>query len=317
MSARILVVGSGIVGLSSALRLREAGYHPEIVTRDLPAATTSAAAAAFWYPFKVSGDTNVVRWSQQTFREYEKQIARGVPGVKMSRFRELYDSTPPDPWWREIVGDVSTIPGSELAGFECAYQYMVPFTDTPLYLPWLESQVRSAGIPIRLSELTSLQNRETGYELIVNCTGVWAAELVSDAAVKPIRGQVQLVSAIVSENPEIIVHLGPKEVTYIVRRSGDCVMGGTIDEGNWSLTPDVEVARKIRERCERLEPQLRSARVIKDVVGLRPGRSSVRLELEPASDGRPPIIHNYGHGGAGFTLCWGCADAVVALARLC
>ena len=42
-------------------------------------------------------------------------------------------------------------------------------------------------------------------------------------------------------------------------------------------------------------------------VGLRPYRDEVRLERE----GR--IVHDYGHGGAGFTLCRGCAESVAAL----
>ena len=317
MAARILVLGSGVVGLSCALRLREAGHHPEIITRDLPAATTSAVAAAFWYPYQVGGDENVAAWGEQTFREYERQITRGVPGVQMVRIRELYDTSPPEPWWRNVVRDFTVIPGCELNGFECAYQYLVPLTDTPRYLPWLESEVRNLGIPIRVSELASLDSIDGSFEVVVNCTGVWASKLVGDASVYPIRGQVQLVSAITSDNPEILVHCGPTEVSYVVRRSQDCVVGGTIQEGDWNLTPDLSTARKIRERCENLEPKLRSARVLKDVVGLRPGRKSVRLELEAPRNGGPPIIHNYGHGGAGFTLCWGCADAVVELARLC
>jgi len=51
-------------------------------------------------------------------------------------------------------------------------------------------------------------------------------------------------------------------------------------------------------------------------VGLRPFRKSgVRLERERLSDGRT-VIHNYGHGGAGFTLSWACAEEVCAIASL-
>jgi len=51
------------------------------------------------------------------------------------------------------------------------------------------------------------------------------------------------------------------------------------------------------------------------VVGLRPGRPAVRLEAERpgvggGGAGGRPVVHNYGHGGSGFTVCWGCADEV-------
>ena len=52
---------------------------------------------------------------------------------------------------------------------------------------------------------------------------------------------------------------------------------------------------------------LAPGRVIRDSVGLRPYRRAVRVERE----GR--IVHNYGHGGAGYTLAWGCAEEVAAL----
>jgi D-amino-acid oxidase len=56
--------------------------------------------------------------------------------------------------------------------------------------------------------------------------------------------------------------------------------------------------------------------VIAQRVGLRPyRRAGIRLESARLGDGRP-VIHNYGHGGAGFTLSWGCAEEVCRLAQL-
>jgi D-amino-acid oxidase len=63
-------------------------------------------------------------------------------------------------------------------------------------------------------------------------------------------------------------------------------------------------------------PALRSAEVLGHRVGLRPARPSVRLESVPHADGSPGgVVHCYGHGGAGVTLAWGCADDVVTLVR--
>jgi D-amino-acid oxidase len=54
--------------------------------------------------------------------------------------------------------------------------------------------------------------------------------------------------------------------------------------------------------------------VLAERVGLRPfRRSGVRLERDRLRDGRT-IIHNYGHGGAGFTMSWGCAHEVLEAA---
>ena len=51
-----------------------------------------------------------------------------------------------------------------------------------------------------------------------------------------------------------------------------------------------------------------------EAVGLRPGRKEVRLELEMAGPSCP-IVHNYGHGGGGFTVAWGCANEVARIVQ--
>ena len=66
-------------------------------------------------------------------------------------------------------------------------------------------------------------------------------------------------------------------------------------------------------KCASIIPELKDAEIIEDLVGLRPGRTEVRLEKEER-DG-VDLIHNYGHGGSGVTLSWGCADEVVELAN--
>jgi D-amino-acid oxidase len=70
--------------------------------------------------------------------------------------------------------------------------------------------------------------------------------------------------------------------------------------------------------CAAAFPSLRGARVVAQRVGLRPVRPSVRLEAEALPGGRV-LWHNYGHGGAGVTLSWGCAaeltSAVLAGSR--
>jgi hypothetical protein len=86
------------------------------------------------------------------------------------------------------------------------------------------------------------------------------------------------------------------------------LLGGTNDEGNWDTEPSAEVAERIMAGCVAIEPRLRGAEILGHRVGLRPCRPEVRLESEPLGDGL--LWHNYGHGGAGISMSWGCAAEI-------
>jgi D-amino-acid oxidase len=88
------------------------------------------------------------------------------------------------------------------------------------------------------------------------------------------------------------------------------VLGGTQQEAATSLRPDQATAERIIADCVAVEPRLADAPILAHRVGLRPVRARVRLEAQAIS-GRRHLVHNYGHGGAGVTLSWGCAQAVL------
>jgi D-amino-acid oxidase len=89
-------------------------------------------------------------------------------------------------------------------------------------------------------------------------------------------------------------------------------VGGTEEPGRDSRAPDPAAAARIIEACAAIRPELRDATVVDHRVGLRPVRPSVRLESEQGADGIT-VVHSYGHGGAGVTLSWGCAEDTVGL----
>lgn len=300
--SRVIVVGAGVVGLSCAVRLLEAGHRVDVVARDLPGETTSAVAAAIWYPYRAWPQERVLGWGSRTFDTFRSLAAQDSVsgcGVRMVAGTEVLTEPSPDPWWSGAVPGLtrSAVP----AGYGDAWSFDTPIIEMPIYLRWLAARVEALGGTLTRLNLSALP---TGGDLVVNASGIGARLLGSDSSVAPVAGQVLLVEQIGLER-WWLDGAGP---TYVVPRSRDIVVGGTAVEGEWSRTPSPATAQAILERATRLVPALAGARVLRHKVGLRPARPSVRLERE----GR--VIHCYGHGGSGVTLSWGCADEVVALA---
>jgi D-amino-acid oxidase len=146
----------------------------------------------------------------------------------------------------------------------------------------------------------------------VNCAGIGARDLVADGSLFPIRGQL-----VVVKNPGLHEFFSEDtgaspDLTHWYPYGDTLVLGGTAQTDDWNREPDPAVAAAIIRRCTEIEPRLADAEVLAHRVGLRPTRGAVRVEEESKRGAR--IIHNYGHGGAGVTLSWGCAVDVVQLA---
>jgi D-amino-acid oxidase len=309
----VAVVGAGVIGLSVAIRLQQAGLTVHVVARELPLDTTSGVAAAIWYPYRAYPQAEVLRWGRQAFGVFERMAASPESGVRMGATKELFRDPVPDPWWRAAVADLRRCRPAELPdGYRDGLVFTTPVVEMPIYLAGLWRRFESAGGVVEQRTVESLADAAAAAHVVVNCAGLGARELVGDATVTPIRGQVVRV-----ENPgleQVVLDEYGEDVTYIVPRSGDCVLGGTADEGETGLEPDPETASAILRRCIRLEPRIGGASVLGHRVGLRPGRPTVRLDREDLVDGTP-CVHCYGHGGAGVTLSWGCAADVAALVQ--
>ena len=312
---RVIVIGGGVSGLSSAVRLLEAGYAVEVWTRDPVGATTSIVAAAVWYPYRVGPRELAPAWALASYRVFKALVEVPGAGVLMREGIELFAGAAEAPDWRAALDLFRSLAESELPpGYGGGYASEVPVIEMPIYLPWLEARVRSLGGRIHARTASSLEEALAEAPLVVNCAGLGARELAHDAGVYPIRGQVVRVS-----RREVDRFLFDEEhpggVTYIVPRSEDCVLGGTAQVGEEGLEVDPLETEAILARCRALEPGLAGARVLATAVGVRPGRDAVRLELERGPAPGQRLVHNYGHGGAGVTLSWGCADEVARLVR--
>jgi D-amino-acid oxidase len=301
--ARVIVVGAGVVGLSCAVRLLEAGHRVDVVARDLPLETTSAVAAALWYPFRAYPFERVTSWSRSTYTELETLSAREETGVRMLAGTELHRSRTADPWWREAVPTLTRITAVG-PPYADGWSFVAPVVEMPVYLRWLVGRIEQLGGTLSRMALSALPDHA---EVVVNATGLGARRTADDPSLVPVRGQVVYVDQVGLDR----WWLDSSQPTYVVPRSHDIVVGGTDDEGEWDRRPDPDTAKRILERAVELVPDLARATVLGHKVGLRPARPEVRLEAERVGDAR--VVHCYGHGGAGVTLSWGCADEVAAL----
>jgi D-amino-acid oxidase len=310
-AGQALVLGSGVSGLTVAARLQQAGWRVRIWAAEPAEATTSSVAAAIWYPYRAYPYDRVLRWGERSYAVFEQLAADPSTGVRMRRGLELSRRPVDEPWWRAAVRDVGRADPDELPdGYRYGLRFEVPVVEMPVYLRWLRHRVTSRGGRVERRRAASLGEAAAAAPVVVNCTGLGARELVGDDDVVPVRGQVVRV-----RNPGLdrflLDELHPEGVTYVVPRSGDCVLGGTAEEGVWSLQPDRATTSAILRRCAALEPRLVGSEVLGAAVGLRPARRAVRLERQEVAGA--VVVHDYGHGGAGVTLSWGCAEEVAWL----
>ncbi|MEY2551595.1 MAG: D-amino-acid oxidase [Verrucomicrobiota bacterium] len=313
MKQRVAIVGAGISGLTCAVLFAENGFETSILAEELGDETNSAAAAAMWYPYDVGSGGEIVRWalvSYDRFRELARRPGSGVSLTELRVFSRLGPISPPA--WAQSFATRALERGEIPAAFVSGFSIDVPLIETGRYLAHLAARLTNAGGSIRGEiHFESLDAIDGAFDVVINCAGIGARELVPDPRMEPHRGQVAIVEkfdlpfAIVCDDPPLM---------YAIPRSNDCVLGGT-NEVSDDRTIDPGTTARIIGECEsvlgRPAPPILRAR-----VGLRPGRSgSVRVAAEKLRDGRT-VVHNYGHGGSGFTLSWGCAEAVLELVKL-
>lgn len=372
---RTLVIGSGVIGMTTAITLQDAGHEVTIWAETSASETTSSKAAALWEPFQpqlTSGTADpageayqrgVLAWGEVAYGQFLASLGP-EQGVKTVRTLELKREDAP-PWWAAgALGErlrILPVPTASLMRdigpfAATAYTFDSIVIDMSRYLAYLAARFTAGRgerivIPRRVTDLAALD----GYDAVVNCAGLGARDLVGgDTALQARRGQIVRVRR--TDFPDITVAgerisvlldgdqqaVDARELTYLVQRFDDIVLGGTYDTleiaderafqdadeyARWSMAD----RRGILTRCADLLDALGAGDAplthdlrhyatletlpagARDDGGLRPFRQPIRVERGDDLAGGARLVHNYGHGGAGVTLSWGCARHVLDL----
>ncbi|ENI03985.1 hypothetical protein COCC4DRAFT_171670 [Bipolaris maydis ATCC 48331] len=240
-------------------------------------------------------------------------------------------------WYDELVGGLKPLGDKDLPK-DAVFGIEIPQTfriNTQVYLQWLQHQALAKGITLlrrQYPSVSSLLEDVPSATLVVNATGLGSLSLtdIRDANLYPTRGQTLLVAEpkVPIERMYEFERLGylrsPHRIdptcTYVFPRplGGGVILGGSRQDNDWSAEWDEELGRDILRRCCELCPQLgkpEEVQVLAKNVGLRPSRKGgVRIETE-VGKWKVPVVHCYGHAGAGYQASWGSAERVLELVK--
>ena len=263
---RAAVLGCGVIGLATARLLQLRGWAVTIYARDLPPRTTSNVAGGQWTPTSVFDRDEAtpafieqfVRASRIAYRYYQDLVGAGY-GVRWIDNYYLSDEPEDGNALYTLLPDVFAS-ATELRPHEhpfAAYSVLRVRTmliEPAIYLNALLRDVHVAGGAVVVGELRDRQAVAALPErVVVNCTGLGAADLFGDEQLMPVKGQL----TILFPQPEVD-YIAIREGLYMFPRSDGILLGGTFERGNASLEVDAEAERRIVEGHRRLFAGMRA-----------------------------------------------------------
>ncbi|KAF5213470.1 putative D-amino-acid oxidase [Clavispora lusitaniae] len=349
MSIPVVVIGAGVVGLTTALQLKRenSAYDITIVGTFLPGDIslfyTSPFAGANWHSFasvedkylqeldtvgyhelmRLADDPQSGIWRKPNASYYTPQALEEVNG-DVSKFND----------WFDAMTNTRILPKDELRpGTVFGKESEGLVLSVPVYLTYLLQKCLASGIVVkRVPQITHIDHARTLHsssssaKLVINCAGLTATKIGGFTDPKrtfPVRGQVMVVRNTVDKVIMVEGFKEQNESLYIMpRKEGGAIIGGSFHADIWDGTEDLGMTQRIVKRALKYAPELVDPSfkgnpdyldIVRVNVGLRPFREGgVRIEIDPS---KKWLIHNYGAGGGGYQGSYGFAQRVCELAR--
>ncbi|KHN72666.1 D-aspartate oxidase 1 [Toxocara canis] len=338
-SKRVAVVGEGVIGVSSALALLERNPHLNMtVFFDTPFETTVSYGPAGLYRIDSIDDRPYAKRAFARYARIFRELPASETGVNLVSGHILSNNLTALVEQDEIFGDIVynfhylredemqqfALPENENHVF--AIHYTAYTTEGGKYVPWMKKQLLNKGVRFVQRRLSNLNELYSDFDVIVNCAGLNGGKLAGDGDDRnmyPIRGIIFEVNATWHH------HFLFRDFTTFSIPTTDKVFVGSVKQvGRYDLEITQNDRDDILGRYYKLQPTLRGAAILNEWSGLRPGRyGGIRLEmttlrfpvprtrssLQSGGERVIQIVHNYGHGGHGFSVSWGCAEVVADL----
>lgn len=250
----VAVIGSGVMGLTSARLLQDAGWNVKIYTRNVARHTTSNVAAGEWSPFSAhdpevssAAFKSQFEWAARIAHHAYTNLGGADYGIRWLETYQLSDS--PDE--REENALAGLFPFTRILGpgehpFPTPYarSFVTMQIDPAVLLSQLIEDFQIAGGKFVIRNFKDRSDvLSVNESVIFNCTGLGAAELFEDEELVPAKGQ--LVYLPPDPAVDYMTFGGGEGMLYMFPRSDVIVLGGTFKLGDYTTNPEPEETFRI------------------------------------------------------------------------
>jgi glycine/D-amino acid oxidase-like deaminating enzyme len=250
-SGSVAVIGAGVIGLTTARLVQEAGFPVTIYTAALPPDTTSWVAGGQIMPSSLFRESAVTPdWYRQfdsaleySLRRFELMVGDEYGVRWLPTYIENAEVPAPRYMARAGVGWRPLERGEHPFPLDRIVRYRTMYVETGRFLQTLTRDVLKAGGKIQLRKFATPTDIAALPEtLVFNCTGLGAREVFGDEELIPIRGQL----AILPPQPEV-QYAFTGRAGYMFPRADGIILGGTFERNEWSTVPEPQTIAAIVE----------------------------------------------------------------------
>jgi glycine/D-amino acid oxidase-like deaminating enzyme len=257
----VAVIGAGVMGLTTARLVQEAGFPVTIYASALPPDTTSDIAGGQFHPFGHYDHSQVtVEWRAQfiaavdySWRRFQIMVGEDYGIRWLPTFSETSGEPEPQllptfpPHNRMLREEENPFP------FDSVSSYHTLYVETGRFLRQMLRDIQIAGGNIQVTNFATPGDIALLRErLVFNCTGLGARDLFGDTALRPARGQL----AILLPQPEIH-YAYTTRAGYMFPRPDGIILGGTFELDQWQAVPEPDTIARIVASHERLIANMR------------------------------------------------------------